>query len=45
MAIAYLNPAASTTNTNWDSSTVSELDQGQTADTWQTTANTANINK
>tara|TARA_R100001163_G_C5052398_1_gene189055 strand:+ start:1145 stop:1708 length:564 start_codon:yes stop_codon:yes gene_type:complete len=43
MAIAYLNPAASTTNINWDSSTVSELDQGQTADTWQTTANTANL--
>ena len=41
MAIAYLNPAASTTNTNWDSSTVSELDQGETTNAWQTTANNA----
>ena len=43
MAIAYLNPAASTTNTNWDSSTVSELDQGETSNTWQTTANNSNL--
>ena len=43
MAIAYLNPSASTTNTNWDSSTVSELDQGETSNTWQTTANSANL--
>ena len=43
MAIAYLNPAASTTNTNWDSSTVSELDQGETSNTWQTTANNADL--
>ena len=43
MAIAYLNPAASTTNTNWDSSTVSELDQGETSNTWQTTANSASL--
>jgi len=39
MAIAYLNPASASTNTNWDSSTVSELDQGETSNTWQTTAN------
>tara|TARA_Y100000592_G_scaffold57050_1_gene89383 strand:+ start:4641 stop:5204 length:564 start_codon:yes stop_codon:yes gene_type:complete len=43
MAIAYLNPASATTNTNWDSSTVSELDQGETANTWQTTANNADL--
>tara|TARA_R100001594_G_scaffold141251_1_gene187067 strand:+ start:2198 stop:2761 length:564 start_codon:yes stop_codon:yes gene_type:complete len=41
MAIAYLNPASATTNTNWDSSTVSELDQGETANIWTSTANNA----
>ena len=43
MAIAYLNPASATTNTNWDSSTVSELDQGETSNTWQSTANNADL--
>jgi len=43
MAIAYLNPASSTTNTNWDESDVSYLDQGQTSNTWQTTANSAEL--
>ena len=43
MAIAYLNPAAAVTNSNWDSSTVSELDQGETSNTWQTTANNADL--
>ena len=41
MAIAYLNPASASTNTNWDSSTVSELDQGETSNTWQTTGQPA----
>ena len=41
MAIAYLNPASSSANTNWDSSTVSELYQGETANTWQTTGQPA----
>ena len=43
MAIAYLNPASSTTNTNWDESDVSYLDQGQTSNTWQTTGNNADL--
>ena len=43
MAIAYLNPASATTNTNWDSSNVSLLAQGETSNTWQTTANNANL--
>ena len=43
MAIAYLNPASATTNTNWDSSTLSELAQGETSNTWQTTANNADL--
>ena len=43
MAIAYLNPASATTSTNWDSSTVSELDQGETSNTWQTTNNGADL--
>ena len=43
MAIAYLNPQSATTNTNWDSSIVAQLDQGQTADTWQTTSNNADL--
>ena len=43
MAIAYLNPSAAITNTNWDSSTVSELDQGETSNTWKTTANNADL--
>ena len=41
MAIAYLNPASATTNTNWDSAVVSELDQGETSNTWTSTANAA----
>ena len=41
MATAYLNPSSAITNTNWDSSTVSELDQGETLNVWQTTANNA----
>ena len=43
MAIVYLNPASATTNTNWDSSTVSELDQGETSNTWQTTNQPADL--
>ena len=43
MAIAYLNPSAAITNTNWDSSTVSELDQGETSNTWQTTNQPADL--
>ena len=43
MAIAYLNPASATTNTNWDSSSTSELAQGETSNTWQTTANNSNL--
>ena len=43
MAIAYLNPAGYTANTNWDSTDVSYLDQGQTSHQWQTTANNANL--
>ena len=43
MAIAYLNPEVATTNTNWDESDVSYLDQGQTSNTWQTTANSAEL--
>ena len=43
MAIAYLNPASATTNTNWDSSTLSELAQGETSNTWVTTANGADL--
>ena len=41
MAIVYLNPASATTNTNSDSSTVSELDQGEPLNTWQTTGQPA----
>jgi len=41
MAIVYLNPAAASTNTNWDSAVVSELDQGETSNTWTSTANAA----
>ena len=41
MAIAYLNPTSASTNTNWDSSTVSELDQGETSNLWQTTGQPA----
>tara|TARA_R100000664_G_C2748092_1_gene135552 strand:+ start:1086 stop:1643 length:558 start_codon:yes stop_codon:yes gene_type:complete len=43
MAIAYLNPATATTNTNWDSSTLSELAQGETSNQWTTTANNAEL--
>ena len=43
MAIAYLNPAASTTNTNWDETDLSYLAQGQTSNTWTTTANDADL--
>ena len=43
MAIAYLNPAAAVTNSNWDSSTVSELDQGETSNTWQSTNQPADL--
>ena len=41
MATAYLNPSSAITNTNWDSSTLSELNAGETSNTWQTTANNA----
>ena len=41
MAIAYLNPASSTTNISWDESDVSYLDQGDTAHIWTTTTNNA----
>ena len=43
MAIADLNPAAAITNTNWDSSNVSELDQGETSNTWNTTNQPADL--
>lgn len=43
MAIVYLNPNATITNTNWDSSNLSELAQGETSNTWQTTANNADL--
>lgn len=43
MAIAYLNPASATTNTNWDSSTLSELAQGETSNLWTSTANGADL--
>tara|TARA_R110002012_G_scaffold21221_2_gene74450 strand:+ start:2126 stop:2683 length:558 start_codon:yes stop_codon:yes gene_type:complete len=43
MATAYLNPASATVNTNWDSSDVTELVQGETSNTWITTANNANL--
>ena len=43
MAIAYLNPASATTNTNWDESNVSYLDQGETSNTWTTTADDADL--
>ena len=43
MAIKYLDPASATTNTNWDSSTVSELDQGETSNIWTSTANNAEL--
>ena len=35
MAVAYLNPAVASANNNWDSSTLSELAQGETSNTWQ----------
>jgi hypothetical protein len=41
MAIVYLNPVSATTNTNWDETDVSYLDQGETSNQWQTTANNA----
>ena len=43
MAIAYLNPSSATTNNNWDSSTLSELAQGETSNQWQSTANSADL--
>ena len=43
MAILYLNPASATTNTNWDETDVSFLRQGETSNTWQTTASTASL--
>ena len=43
MAIAYLNPASATTNSNWDSSTLSELAQGETSNLWTSTANVADL--
>lgn len=44
MAITYLNPAAgSTTINHWDSTDISELVQGETSNTWQTTANNAEL--
>ena len=43
MAIVYLNPTSAATNSNWDSSTVSELDQGETSNTWQTTNQPADL--
>ena len=43
MAIAYLNPGTAVDITNWDSSLTSELAQGETANTWQTTANNSNL--
>ena len=43
MAIAYLNPAASTTNSNWDETDVSYLAQGNTGNAWTTTANPADL--
>ena len=43
MPITYLNPASSTTNTNWDSSIVSELDRGETANIWTSTNNGATL--
>ena len=43
MAIAYLNPASSTTNANWNSSTLSHLAQGETSNRWITTGNGANL--
>lgn len=43
MAIAYLNPASATTNTNWDSSNVAELAQGEVSNAWQTTAQPADL--
>ena len=43
MAVVYLNPASATTNTNWDETDVSYLDQGETSNTWQTTASTASL--
>ena len=38
MAIVYLNPASSTTNTNWDESNVGYLAQGEISNKWVTTA-------
>ena len=43
MAIRYLNPSGIITNNNWDSSTLADLAQGETANTWQTTANDADL--
>ena len=43
MALAYLNPNATITNTNWDSSNLSELAQGETSNNWQSTGNNADL--
>tara|TARA_R110000824_G_C14894243_1_gene644781 strand:- start:100 stop:663 length:564 start_codon:yes stop_codon:yes gene_type:complete len=43
MAIRYLNPAASTTNTNWNQTDVSYLAQGETSNIWNSTANSAEL--
>ena len=43
MGVVYLNPAASTVNNNWDETDVSYLAQGQTSNTWTTTANGADL--
>ena len=43
MAIRYLNPAASTTNTNWNQTDVSYLAQGETSNIWNSTANDADL--
>ena len=43
MAIAYLNPASATTNTNWDSSNLIHLAQGETSNNWQSTGNNADL--
>ena len=43
MAIAYLNPSVGTTINHWDSTDVTELVQGETSNTWITTANNAEL--
>ena len=43
MAIAYLNPSSAITNSNWDSSTLSHLAQGETSNQWQSTSSPADL--